>query len=179
MVNRGGNGYEVGLSGQLPVTLDVRPSMMRFSIFIITLLSMLLLTASESQASDSIRAIRVGDQIWQIQYGILDGKVSYLVFDGPKELPYENIVSFTSRSVFDPATKKSSVVERKAILDLPDWRDVNLANSGRILLVSKKQVVEIKMRFTPKLLSEFLRSSPEEITRESLKLFVKSKLDKD
>ncbi|MGJ8697985.1 MAG: hypothetical protein ACSHYF_16825 [Verrucomicrobiaceae bacterium] len=139
---------------------------------------MLFTAASENQDSDSVRAIRVGEQIWQIQYGILDDKVSYLVFDGPKKLPYSNIVSFTSSSVFDPTTKKSRVVARKAILDLPDWRDINLVNSGKTLLVSENQVLEIQLRFTPKLLDEFLRSNPKEITGASLEQFVKSKLDK-
>jgi len=137
-----------------------------------------MISTSSCDGSDSIDAVEtlgVGKEIWQIQYGIVDGKLSYLVFDGPRDLPFKNRVKISSSSSFRSLTKENKEVKRSATIDYPDGRKVELARSGRILFVSKGKFTEIKLHITPKILEEFLDSDPMQITSDSLKEFVKAK----
>jgi len=152
------------------MTYRIKPFILLLSLFF---LSTKTCRASDS-ASDSIRMFRVGEEIWQIQYGIVDKKLSYLVFVGPITLPCVNRVEISTSSGFDLATGKSTENCRSAIFEYPNGDRVELAGTGRILLISKNVVTETKARVKPAALEAYLVSKPKKLTLEKFIAFTKA-----
>lgn len=143
------------------------------------LVSVCFLSFASCHAADTTTTMRVGEEIWQVQYGEENGRLRYLVFDGPKELPYSNIVKIgnsSSHRVVDKEGSVEKVWEKKsAIFKYPDGRKVELAGTGRILFVTKGKVTEVKLNLAPNVLEEFIRSKPQSVTPEALKKFAATK----
>ncbi|MBK1835640.1 hypothetical protein [Roseibacillus ishigakijimensis] len=131
----------------------------------------IFLLSKASFGQDVTHPIRIGGDIWFVQYGVTDEKLSYLVIDGPQPKALKLRVQLIGVGNYTP-TNKTTHGTMNAIFEHPNGEFVNLARTGRVIYVNGEEVKEEKVEIEPDGLKAFLNSKPESLDKETLLNFL-------